>query len=229
MLIEKWHPVTHDFGLIEAPLENVVAALLAWHRSIGIDYERKEITTSSAAAFDSLPPLSIGKQRKLFVHTTSDWTAYYQNGIQGSDPFPVTNYLAKTMGVLGMRVCSTEAPYPANIWEVYAPESLGGVPPLCYLRSVAAMNDGGPWVFDLSGTPFEFEQVDSYTKPKKKDRFTRDMLCDYLAHFGIQPFSDSFLHVGESKPAVLLQQIRPTPPIPEYSLAEVVAGAPWKR
>jgi hypothetical protein len=112
------HPVTHDFGLIKAPLENVVAELLAWHRSIGTHYERKEIATSLAAAFDALPPLSVGKQRKLFLQTSSDWTAYYQNGIQGSDPFPVTSELARNMGVLGMRVCSTDAPYPANIWEV---------------------------------------------------------------------------------------------------------------
>jgi hypothetical protein len=91
------------------------------------------------------------------------------------------------------------------------------------------MDDGGRWIFHSTGTPFEFEHVDSYAKPKKKERFTRDMLCDYLAHFGMQPFSDSFLCVAEDKPAVLLQKIRPTPPFLEYSLAEVVAGVPWKR
>src|SRR5436305_11629065 len=90
--------------------------------------------------------------RRLFVDTRSDWVAGFQNGIQGSDPFPAMSYLATRMEVLAMRVCATAdlAKYPSVIWEVYAPESLGGKAPLGYRRCICAANDGGRWVFDES-------------------------------------------------------------------------------
>src|SRR5215470_2629424 len=55
-LIEKWHPVTHDFGLIKAPIEPVLAELLNWHGCLGIKDERTEIASSLADALASLLP-----------------------------------------------------------------------------------------------------------------------------------------------------------------------------
>jgi hypothetical protein len=126
-VIAIWSPVTFDFGLIQAPFERVLAEMQAWHKSIEIEYARTDITSSLTDAFTSLLPLSNSKMRRLFLATRSDWVACFQNGIAGSDPMPATNYLALKMGVLGMRVCCTpdNALYPATIWEVYAPESLG--------------------------------------------------------------------------------------------------------
>src|SRR5215471_21692932 len=145
LLIEKWHPVTHDFGLIQAPIERVLVELLNWHGSLGIKYERTEIASSLADAFASLLPLAASMMRRLFVATSSDWVVCFQNGIQGSDPFPAMSYLAQHMEVLAMRVCCTpdHATYPAVIWEVYAPEVRGGCPPLGYRRSIVAANDDG--------------------------------------------------------------------------------------
>ena len=76
------------------------------------------------------------------------------------------SYLAERMSVLAMRVCCTpdRAKYPATIWEVYAPESLGGCPPLGYRRSLAAANDGDRWVFDESGERYPFEQIERYAE-----------------------------------------------------------------
>ena len=165
------------------------------------------------------------------MQTHSDWVGCFQNGIQGSDPFPAMSYLARQMGVLAMRVCSSPdgAMYPATIWEVYAPESLGGHPPLGYRRSIVCMNDGDHWVFEESGDRFSFEQVHRYSEKRKKDRFTRDMLHEYLRDFGIEPFSDAFFRVEAGAPAVRLQQITKTWHTPEYSLAEVVGGQAWKK
>jgi hypothetical protein len=229
MLIEKWHPFTHDFGLIKAPFDVVVAEYVCWKESIGIGLARREITSCLSDAFEALAPLSPFKQRHLFVQTQSDWVAFYQNGIQGSDPFPAMSLLAGRMNVLAMRVCSGKGMYPANIWEVYAPESLGGTSPNNYLRSVGASNDDAGWTFDQSGAPFDFENLTNYEKNRKKDRFTREMLCEYLGHFSIEPFSDKFLCVEPNKPAVLLQRINLVPGFREYSLDEVVEGAPWRR
>ena len=67
MLLESWQPVTHDFGLIQAPLETVVRALREWHSGIGIRYRRAEISGGLEAVLTALLPLSTGMQRKLFV------------------------------------------------------------------------------------------------------------------------------------------------------------------
>jgi hypothetical protein len=209
----------------------VLAELQCWHNSTGIEYARTAITSSLADAFESLLPLSNSKMRRLFLATRSDWVACFQNGIDGSDPFPAMSYLAGEMGVLGMRVCCTpdNAFYPATIWEVYAPESLGGHMPLGYRRAISAANDGGRWVFDESGERFPFEQAEPYIERRKRDRFTREMLRDYLREFGVELFSDDFLRVGEESPAVRLQQVTKVWQTPEFTLEEVVAGVPWHR
>src|SRR5215470_20408446 len=135
-LLEKWHPVTSDFGLIQTPMPLLLSEFENWQRSFGAKYSRTDVFSSLADAFESLLPLSNSKMRRLFVATRSDWVACFQNGIQGSDPFPAMSYLAQHMGVLATRVCCTpkDATYPAVIWEVYAPEVRGGSPSLGYRR-----------------------------------------------------------------------------------------------
>src|SRR3989338_3465379 len=154
MVIQKWHPVTHDFGLINAPLRRVVEDLQRWHVGIGIKYQCTELTSSLEETLRRLLPLSNSKERRLFFQTDSDWVACYQNGIQGSDTFPAMSMLVRRLGVMAMRVCSTESPWPAQIWEVYAPEALGGKPPVGHRRAISVLNDGGRWVFEQSGEPF---------------------------------------------------------------------------
>jgi hypothetical protein len=130
-----------------------------------------------------------------------------------------------------MRVCASanSAKWPSVIWEVYAPESLGGAVPLGDRRSICTANNGGRWVFHESGVPYEFEDVAAYSNRRKKDRFTRQMLDQYLTHFGLSPFSDNFYVVTPDCPAVILE--RPKWPVepPEFTLEEVLAGKPWQR
>jgi len=225
-IIESWHPVTKDFGVIEAPLAVVVEALLDWHASIGIRYRRREINGGIGAAFESLLPLCNAMQRKLLTSTASQWTAFFQNGIAGSDPTPAMSFLAKKLHVTAMRICSTppRAMWPATIWEVYAP----GYEPLGYRRSVCVSSDGGKWVFDQSGEPFGFEEVEAYDRKRKRDRFTRELLLKYLSHFELRPFDEDFYRVDSSHPAVLLDN-GAGHGLKEFTLEEVVAGAPWQR
>ena len=230
-LLEKWHPVTRDFGLIQAPMPQLLSEFEDWQRSFGVEYLRTEIFTSLADAFESLLPLSNSKTRRLFVATRSDWVVCFQNGIQGSDPFPAMSYLAQRMEVLAMRVCCTpdDAKYPAVLWEVYAPEVRGGRPPLGYRRSIAALDDGGRWVFEESGERFPFEEVERYTSRRKRDRFTPEMLARYLHHFGIELFTDAFLCIDATTSAVRLQRVTKISSSPEFTLDQVTAGLPWRR
>lgn len=230
-VIEEWHPVTYDYGLIHAPIDEVVRTFLDWQASLGLEHSLREITTDLATGLRALPPLSAGKRRRLFVATESEWVGCFQSGIDGSDPFPAMSFLAGRMQVLAMRVCSTPegSKWPATIWEVYAPESLGGRPPLHYRRAICAANDGGRWVFGQSGDPYEFENLAIYDRPRKRDRFTRQVLQEYLAHFDIDAFADDFFVVSKDSPALLLERPARANEPPEFDLEEVIAGAPWKK
>jgi hypothetical protein len=225
-VIDTWHPVTKDFGVIEAPLAMVLEGLLDWHACIGIRYRRREIDGGLGAALEALLPLCHAKQRKLLTSTASQWTAFFQNGIDGSDPTPVMSLLARKLEVTAMRICSTppSAMWPATIWEVYA----SGYEPLGYRRSVCVSNDGGKWVFYQSGEPFAFEEVEAYDRKRKRDRFTRELLLKYLSHFQLRPFDDDFYRIERSQPAILLDN-GAGHGLPEFTLEEAVAGVPWQR
>lgn len=227
--IHKWRPVTHDFGLIQAPVEEVTDALRRWHSSFGTEYTSSEISSDLNGAFSSLLPLSNSRMRRLFVGTKSDWTGCFQNGIQGSDPFPAMSFLAQKCGCFAMRVCSTarDVRWPACIWEVYADASSGGGP-LGYRRAIAASNDGGRWGFLNSGEPFPFERLESYKIKKVRDRFTQPMLDGYLREFGIRAFEDDFFDVSAARPAIRLQQVTNVWHAAEFTLEEVVEGKPWR-
>lgn len=89
------------------------------------------------------------------------------------------------------------------------------------------MNDDGRWIFDQSGKPYPFEEVAAYWRPRKRDRFTPQMLQTYLAHFGLFPFDDDFYVVNSTSPALLLERPRYRNEPPDFSLEDVVAGKPW--
>ena len=91
-----------------------------------------------------------------------------------------------------MRVCMTpmNATYPAVIWEVYEPPEHGGAM-LGHRRTICSANDGGRWIFEQSGEPFPFEQTESFSERRKRDRFTSEMLITYLGELGIPKPEDA--------------------------------------
>ncbi|HYF08275.1 MAG TPA: hypothetical protein VD970_11685 [Acetobacteraceae bacterium] len=227
-VFDAWSPVTHDFGLVRGTLAEVADAYQAMRAEAPL--RREMLTGGLADAFQALAPLTHAKSRRLFVPTRSDWVAFFQNGTQGSDPFPAMSGLARRNGVLAMRVCCTPegATWPAVIWEVYAPPELGGNA-LGYRRSVAVLNDGGRWDFSESGERFGFERVDAYGLRRKRERFTRAMLLDHLREFGIPGLNDALFQVTPERPAILFHDPSREGRLPSYTLDEVKRGVPWQR
>jgi hypothetical protein len=226
-VFERWHPIQHDMGLIKAPCKEVVDAFQMWKQCIGQLSSIKNINSSLQAAFEALQPLSVELRRALFVPTSSEWTAFFQSGISGSDPSPPMSVLSKKMSVMAMRVCSTHksAKYSANIWEVYDPFSQNG-----YGRSIYASNDGGKWVFGQSGVPYKFESTDSYHAKLKRDRFNRDMFESYLSEFKLYPFNEQFYRVEKDAAAIIVEKTARWDSLPnEYTIEEVLNGLPYKR
>lgn len=228
-IFEKWSPVTYDFGLIQSSMELVTDSYQEWFAESGAELIRRPLEGSLTAKFEALLPLTNSLNRRLFLPSDCGWVAFFQNGIQGSDPSFNMMKLSLRLNVYAMRVCRSPpaARYPSVIWEVFAPESLGGTRH-GYRRSIAASNDGGRWIFEQSGTPFDFERVKCYEAKRKVDRFTGEMLEDYLNHFGIPELSDELLITTTDLPAVLFEQEKATS-LPEFTLEEVTQGVPWRR
>lgn len=199
---EKWWPVTHDFGLIRAPVETLLDMRLRAYLDHGADdVRRTDFDGPLEACFRRLEPLCFVKRKEMYLATTFGWTAFFQNGTRGSDPFLPMMQSARALGVTAMRICITPAKttWPGVIWEVYESEENGGNA-ICSRRSIAAANDGGRWVFETSGEPFPFEDLERYTAKRKRDRFPADLLWSYLGEMGIPRIADGhFLFEGSCR------------------------------
>ncbi len=219
--IDKWSPVTTDFLIVNAPIDLAVAAYGNWMKRLGFAFTKTIVDDGLDRAFASMAPLSNSKQRKLFVHAGRDWTAFFQNGVQGSDPAAHGHQLAKELDAIGMRVCITPPAYQwqAVIWEVYAPQRLGG-DEFGYRRSLAVANDGGKWTFINEGVPFPFERQDRYIASRKRDRLDRQLLEAYLREYAINPFEPGNLIASSEAPAVRLDVEARGCPMKEYTYSE---------
>jgi hypothetical protein len=230
-MIEKWGPVTDDFALVNAPVREAVAAYGAWMTRLNWRYAIREVSAGIDEAFEALAPLSASMNHKLFISAGPGWTAFFQNGLLGSDPTAGGCQLSKELDCVGVRVCATpdDDIYPAVMWQVWAPPRLGGNE-WHYRRDVGAANDGGRWVFHESGDPYPFEERDRYKALRKRDRFTKDMLRHYLKASAVDPFAEGVLTVGVGSPAVLLETDErwATPP-EKLSYAQAAAARKGRR
>jgi hypothetical protein len=219
--IDKWSPVTTDFLIVNAAIDLAVAAYGNWMKRLGFAFTKTIVDDGLDRAFASMAPLSNSKQRKLFVHAGRDWTAFFQNGVQGSDPAAHGHQLAKELDAIGMRVCITPPAYQwqAVIWEVYAPQRLGG-DEFGYRRSLAVANDGGKWTFINEGVPFPFERQARYIASRKRNRLDRQLLEAYLREYAINPFEPGNLIASSEAPAVRLDVEARGGPMKEYTYSE---------
>lgn len=202
LLDARFAPITHSWGFIEAPLTVVDRAYVGWQEKLFPPGgpARQQLSGSLPDLLSLLDPLTAPPTRILWAATKSDWTAYFDNFVNGSDPFPPVNYLSKELKCRGIRVvCCADTPtgaddhahrsYGGVCLELYSPQ---GQPPLYYQRSIYAMNEGGRWAFGASGAPFSFEKTDAYLNRRIKDRFTAELLEEYCQVLGIRLFDSDF-------------------------------------
>jgi hypothetical protein len=113
------------------------------------------------------------------------WTLLLTNGPTGTDVGMVPSLAARELDCRAVRaVCvrDGEDEFPARIMEVFGPDGSG---PLLARRAITAANDGGEWVFETTGEPLPFERLDQYDRRRKTERFTSDLLYQYLRQLGI--------------------------------------------
>lgn len=237
LLDNQYAPITSEVEFIECDMQVAIAAYLNWQEPIqaalGVQLKKREIVGDFPSKLESLLPLtSILNQRVLFLPTASRWTAYFGSGWRGNDSSAIS-YLCQEIGCRAVR--ALHAPhtlrktssgergcYGATILEVYA-DSPCNDSALNTLRSIYAVNDGGSWTFGAYGKQFDFEEVSQYNAARKRDRFSPDMLENYLRKLDIDFFSSDFYSV--ERPACLISKVGPQPlGMKEYTLQEARAN-----
>ena len=235
LLEDRWAPVTSTMGFLELGAEQAAQAFATWERGLmtprGITVEVFPVTGRLEQVLCRLLPLTSGEtQRHLFIPTRSAWTAYLTNAWTGTDAASPLGYMARWLIIRCLRVVAVPhtlrkpqgGRYGAVMLEMYGPEQPGKISNT--VRALGASNDGGRWVFDQSGEAFPFEQVEQYQARKVRDRFTFDMLRDYLRHLGLSPFEEDF-YMPPGTRAWLIQKTGPFTTVGrEYTLEEARAA-----
>jgi hypothetical protein len=234
---DRYAPITSEIEFLECDAKTAADAFQQWQTPIqsarGLRLDRRSVCGDFATKIESLLPLTSGERcRSLFAPTASNWSAYLDNGWRGTDVSAVS-HLSRNLGVRAIRaVCVPHTVRKvgggevgrsgATIFELYAADS-ASCSFLNVRRSVYAAYDGR-WTFQACGEPpLDFEQLERYQARQIRDRFTPEMLEQYLRNFGIRFFGPDFYDVPQ--PAFLISKEGPcTAGMKEYSLGEARAG-----
>lgn len=150
---------------------------------------------SRSSSFESLQDLCESLRpggdlrRHALIRLEGGWTAVLTDGPTGTDVGMLPSLAARELGVVALRATSTGPSthgFHGTILEVFDPEAEDQ---LRCRRSIAAADDGGRWIFEQFGSPFEFERVSAYSLRRVRDRFTAEMLSDYLSALGVPAIS----------------------------------------
>lgn len=228
-------PLTSHLCFIEADFESVVDEYLRWMSPIlrRSHLRRKVLNENFRDTLLRLLPITVPVDvRNLFIPTKSKWTAFFDNGLQGTDRSPVS-VLAKRLCCRGIYSTAVPHTFPsritretrgrfgATIMEIFGQDGE-------YVRAINCANDGGKWVFEESGEPYEFEDLELYKARRIRDRFTPEILERYLKNFGIDVFNEDFyLESGSNRSIMVVREDEDGFSYTEYTLSEVREGVPW--
>ncbi|GMU83325.1 MAG: hypothetical protein AMXMBFR47_31950 [Planctomycetota bacterium] len=229
LLDDKYAPITSEIGFLECSLEHITKAFEEWQTPIQIAREnrlaRRVVEGNLETKLLALVPLTSHEARRyLFVPTRGQWTAFFDNGWRGTDAFSTVSELcirAKCRGLRCVFVPHSESGRAGRsrgtVFELYMPDA-SGCSFLNIRRSVSCVFDNS-WAFDAAGEPpLPFERLDQYKNRLVKNRFTPEMLTDYLRHFGVEFLQQSFYEGGG---AYLIEKTGPCAAgTKEYSIRE---------
>lgn len=229
---DRFAPITKEIGFLECDCAKAADEFARWIKRLN---KRARVITTRvegelADGLLKLLPLRTLPHRYLFVPTRSAWCGFFDNSWRGTDASGAMSVMAEQYcHCRGMRVVSVphthrkakdswKGRYGAVMLEVYAPYEIDIHNTE---RAIACSNDGGRWVFSEGGKPYKFENLAQYRAKKIRDRFTSDMLAEYLLHFGMRPFDADFYCPRGSSMFLVEQATRLGPEEEEYSLEDV--------
>jgi len=215
LLDNKLAPLTFSLGFLEMPFQTVVDAYVWWQKELDLSVVISPIVLPLEQALLKLEPLITPHRKRLLMATQSAWTAYFDNGIDGGDPFTPIGYLSQHLHCRGLMVAcqphtmfseakGERGTYGAVQFQLFAPEERDF---LNIERSIIAMNDGGKWIFETIGEIQPFERAEKYKAKRIRDRFTDDLLEEYCLALGIRLFDAEFY----GPRGVLVEMLGPLP------------------
>ena len=143
-----------------------------------------------------LQPLTIGCQPPLLLTSTKldGWTAVFDGDAYGQGVESLVRrmgYIKNIPGYFTISIPPAVGPsYPlgGRKFLVFGPGARLG-----YIRTISLIeNFPKKWIFDLSGEPQPYEDLNAYKKHRKTDRLTDDMLLKYTAAVGLHPWDENF-------------------------------------
>lgn len=212
--ILEYAPLTSRIGFIKANMNDITDEYNQWMSMIcnenGSVLIRNECIVDINSLSDVMQPLSTPLATKfLFMQTNSEWVAYFDNSINGSDASSIISVFTEKLKCSGIAIASIPHTMPNKITK----DSKGQFGATIFeykdgerniLRTIYVSNDGGKWVFGQSGSPLVFEQNEAYNNKNKKEKFTEKMLNAYLSYFGINLIDSNFYKTD--KKSILFQR-----------------------
>ncbi|QHC56600.1 hypothetical protein [Rathayibacter tanaceti] len=188
-------------GFLRAPAAAVARTYYEWDHDEDSGDTLIEITGGLSEAAPSLEPLEFGSPHKFLVIGTAnpDWSAFVENGAQGTDPVGPTKVLGQRLNTESLYIScipprsagNQRARLGARQFVVHRPnpDTSAG---LAETVRVIELTQDSRWTFHTYGEPLPFEDISAYTNRRVADRFTPEMLADYCAAYGLRPFDDDF-------------------------------------
>jgi hypothetical protein len=191
LLDDRYAPITNAIGFLEAQFSAVVEADELWRKSIGV-YPGQHQRGDLAALLNTLLPLTGPQVRYIWIKTCSGWTSYFDNFLNGSDPFGPISYLAGVLKCRGVTVSYRPQNEACEGGASFSLFGAGQTDWLNCIRSISAINEGGRWRWDANGMVQPFEETERYQARRIRDRLTPDMIERYCASLGIRPVDASY-------------------------------------
>jgi hypothetical protein len=215
----RYAPITDAIGFLEADFTRVVEADTRWRDTL-TGFRSRPINGPLPSLLESLLPLTGPLLRHVWVQTTGHWTAYFDNFVNGSDPFGPVSYLAQQLGCRGVQIGCREGTTRRGAgfsFSIYGP---GQTDWLNVIRGVSAVQETERWEWRATGAVQPFEDTAAYQRRRVRDRLTPEMIARYCEALGIRPFDDSFYGTT----GLLVENVRITAPVRTETLEQARAG-----
>lgn len=202
LLNSKLEPMTSTIVFFESQSVRAADAFIAWQEPIqqrrGVNFVRRHLRGTLESILRNLLPLTTVEARRfLFVPAKNGWTAFFDNGHRGTNP---SSYVSKILNCRAVRMTLVPHSFKtsskgeggrsgATVFALFDP---GSGQPYDLVRSVSVINDGGEWAFDCHGETQAFEHSAAYSAKRIRDRFTPQLLAEYLSALGIFAFDENF-------------------------------------
>lgn len=206
LLCDDYFPITSTIGFWKTKeLELVAEKFQKRQNRMNAKTSVSSVSGNFEDALQALLPMYAYATKFLIVPTTGDWTALFTNSYVARERIeeldPVAYEALKCVAVTVCAIPDTRLGDPRDSKGRQYHTSLNitdpktGVPPCYELRRVVACDSSlfvVNWFFKEEGTVQPFEKPEHYSAKKKKDRFTPELLNEYLLAMDIRAFDDDF-------------------------------------